>query len=66
MLQCRFCLAEFGVEDVDVDGIVECECGARFPVDEALYSPGVAAVGGVEDDDVDDDLNDDAEPELEF
>jgi hypothetical protein len=38
MLQCRFCLGE--VEDVDDDGIIECECGARFPVLESLFASG--------------------------
>lgn len=39
ILQCRFCLAE--VEDDNDDGIIECECGARFPVLEALFSSGI-------------------------
>ena len=67
MLQCRFCLGE--VEDVDEDGIVECACGARFPVHESLFASGGANLRDeVEDAELDDeemgDLDDDLD--LEF
>ena len=52
MLQCRFCLGV--VEDVDDDGIVECECGAKFPVRESLFAPD--HTDDIPHDDLDDDL----------
>ena len=57
MLQCRFCLGE--VEDVDEDGIVECACGARFPVHESLFaSGGSALLEEMDDAELDDDDGD--------
>jgi hypothetical protein len=61
MLQCRFC---FGVvEDDDEDGIIECECGARFPVRESLFA--LDPADDIPDDDPDDDFFDDPDSDVE-